>query len=204
MVDRAVIDEAVAAAQRGPYARVLTREADGGYSAEVLEFPGCLSAGDSAAEAVDNLDEAIGLWVASVVEDGQEVPRPYREAQFSGRLTLRLLPSLHERAAIVAGREGVSLNRLLSTAVAHYVGVHEEAPRAPAPESFARWSGQLASAGRRIAEGAPEPGYGAAPSARLYAVVGDTAIELAPTGVVAAGDTDEGAPGGTGYGAPSR
>lgn len=118
------LDEAgvIEAAQRGPYARILTRDEDGRYAAEVLEFPGCLSSGDSAEEAMANLDEAIEVWVGATLDEGAEVPPPMLSSEFSGRVTLRLLPSVHERAAMLARREGVSLNRLLSNAVSHYVG----------------------------------------------------------------------------------
>lgn len=113
---------AITAAQLGPYARILTRDEDGRYAAEVLEFPGCLSSGDSAEEALANLDEAIEVWVGATLDEGAEVPPPMLHSEFSGRVTLRLLPSVHERAAILARREGVSLNRLLSNAVSYYVG----------------------------------------------------------------------------------
>ena len=112
----------ISAAQLGPYARILTRGEDGRYAAEVLEFPGCFSSGDNAEEAMANLDEAIEVWVGATLDEGAEVPPPMLDSEFSGRVTLRLLPSVHERAAIMARREGVSLNRLLSNAVSHYVG----------------------------------------------------------------------------------
>ena len=92
-------DHRVDAALRAPYARVLRREEDGGYSCEVLELPGCYSTGDHAEEAMINLDEAIALWVASELEAGNAIPPPLDLDQHSGRLTLRIPPSLHERAA---------------------------------------------------------------------------------------------------------
>ena len=55
--------------------------------------------------------------------------------------TLRLLPSVHERASMLARLEGVSLNRLLSNAVSHYVGylggAHDAAPRRSTPRATA-------------------------------------------------------------------
>ena len=136
-------DEAsiIEAAQLGPYARVLTRDEDGRYGAEVLEFPGCLSSGDTAGEALANLDEAIEVWVGATLDEGAEVPPPLAGSEFSGRVTLRLLPSVHERASLLARREGVSLNRLLSNAVSHYVGylggVHASVSRPAAPRAVA-------------------------------------------------------------------
>ena len=123
MVDEARIDEAVHAALAAPYTRLLTREDDGGYSASVLELPGCFTSGDTAEETMELLDEAIEMWVAVEVEDGHDIPPPSRAVEYSGRLTLRLLPSIHERAALMAERERVSLNRYLANAISYYVGL---------------------------------------------------------------------------------
>ena len=137
MVDEARIDEAVRAALAAPYTRLLTREEDGGYSTSVLELPGCYSSGDTAEEAMELLDEAIEMWVAVEVEDGHDIPPPSSAEEYSGRLTLRLLPSIHERAAILAERERVSLNRYLANAISYYVGLGS--PQAsPDPTARAR------------------------------------------------------------------
>ncbi len=120
----------VAEVLAAPYARVLRRDADGGFGAEALEFPGCYSAGADGPEALANLDEAMALWVASQLEQGQEIPPPLAVAEYSGRVTLRLPPSLHERAALLAVAEGVSLNRWLSAAVAVYAGERVDVGRA--------------------------------------------------------------------------
>ena len=128
-------------AQLGPYARILTRDEDGRYAAEVLEFPGCFSSGDTPDEAMANLDEAIEVWVGATLDEGADVPPPMLHSAFSGRVTLRLLPSVHERASMLARLEGVSLNRLLSNAVSHYVGylggVYDAAPRRSTPRATA-------------------------------------------------------------------
>ena len=123
MTNAPEIEEAVQAAVKAPYSRVLTREEDGGYSASVLELPGCYSGGDTATEAMEMLDEAIELWVEAELEDGHDIPPPSRTVEYSGRLTLRLLPSIHERAALLAQHEGVSLNRYLASAISYYVGL---------------------------------------------------------------------------------
>ena len=123
MADEATIDEAVRVALAAPYTRLLTREDDGGYSASVLELPGCYTSGDTAEETMELLDDAIEMWVAVEVEDGHDIPPPSRAVEFSGRVTLRLIPSIHERAAQMAQHEGVSLNRYLANAISYYVGM---------------------------------------------------------------------------------
>ncbi|MBM4416052.1 MAG: type II toxin-antitoxin system HicB family antitoxin [Chloroflexi bacterium] len=123
----------VRAAQAAPYNRILVCENDGGYSAEVLEFPGCYASGSTADEAMRDLDEAIATWVRSELEQGHSIPEPIDE-QFSGRVMLRILPSLHRQAAIFARAEGSSLNRFLATAIAFYVGARTAAPMTGASE----------------------------------------------------------------------
>ena len=123
MTDETKIDEAVREALAAPYTRLLTREEDGGYSASVLELPGCFSGGDTASEAMENLDEAMSMWIEATLADGEDIPPPSRAVEYSGRLTLRLLPSIHERAALLAQQGGVSLNRYLATPITYYVGL---------------------------------------------------------------------------------
>ena len=134
------IDEALVA----PYARVLTKDAeDGGFAAEVLEFPGCFSAGDTAEEAMANLEEAMALWVEGELEQGHEIPRPFEATEFSGQISLRVLPSMHERATLAARLEGVSLNRWLSDAISTQLGLRPRVVEYPSGGS---------GAGRRVAE----------------------------------------------------
>jgi predicted RNase H-like HicB family nuclease len=56
------------------YTVVLEREEDGGYVASVLALPGCVSQGDSRAEALSNIQEAIELYVEDCREAGDPVP----------------------------------------------------------------------------------------------------------------------------------
>jgi predicted RNase H-like HicB family nuclease len=52
----------------------LVREADGSYSAIVVNLPGCGSCGDSEAEAIENVREAIQGTIASYIDAGKEIP----------------------------------------------------------------------------------------------------------------------------------
>lgn len=101
------------------YVRMLIPDIeDGGYVARVLEFPGCISEGDTPDEAIANVDEALRGIIASMLDRNDAIPEPLSEHEYSGRLNLRIPPSLHARAAERAAIEGVSLNRLLSDAIA--------------------------------------------------------------------------------------
>ncbi len=56
------------------YTVVLERETDGGYVVSVPALPGCVSQGDSRAEALVNIREAIELYVQDCREAGDPVP----------------------------------------------------------------------------------------------------------------------------------
>jgi predicted RNase H-like HicB family nuclease len=108
---------------REPYARVLTPDEESGtYTAEILEFPGCVAQGDTPEEAYQNLEEAAEGWILAALDLGQEIPPPSRTQGYGGRIALRLPRSLHRRAAQMAERDGTSLNQFLVSAIAERVG----------------------------------------------------------------------------------
>ncbi len=46
----------------------------GGFTVTVPSFPGCISEGDTEAEALANIREAIDLYVEDLIADGEPVP----------------------------------------------------------------------------------------------------------------------------------
>jgi len=56
------------------YTVVLEEEPDGGYVATVPALPGCVSQGNSRAEALVNIREAIELYVEDCQAAGDPVP----------------------------------------------------------------------------------------------------------------------------------
>ena len=53
---------------------VVYKGEDGQWVAECLSLPGCISQGMSRQEAIDNIKEAIRLYVAGLEEDRLPVP----------------------------------------------------------------------------------------------------------------------------------
>jgi predicted RNase H-like HicB family nuclease len=47
---------------------------DGYYVAECLSLPGCISQGKTKEEAIENIREAIQLYIEALEEDGLPVP----------------------------------------------------------------------------------------------------------------------------------
>lgn len=94
-------------------------ESDKIYIARVPELPGCVSHGDTLPEAARMIQEAMELYIETLVDDGKEVPVPLSEKKFSGKVALRLDPLEHRDAVLRARRMGVSLNEFLQSAVRH-------------------------------------------------------------------------------------
>lgn len=108
-----------------PYARVVIPDETGGYYAEILEFPGCFAEGDSVEAAYKELEEAAESWIDVRLSQGQEVPVPFSNLDYSGTVSLRIPRSMHKRAAIMAERDRTSLNTYLVTAVANRIGAED-------------------------------------------------------------------------------
>lgn len=70
------IDSEIERRRRLPYHRVITGEPVEGYLGEVLELPGCVTAGATAEEALENLDEALAAWVEGALIRGMSIPDP--------------------------------------------------------------------------------------------------------------------------------
>ena len=98
--------------------RSATADGDAGWVAWVEELDGCISQGDTPAEAASMIYEAMELWIETVLEGGGAVPFPRPEPAHSGRFQVRLPSSLHSALVRAAEREGVSLNQYVSNSLA--------------------------------------------------------------------------------------
>jgi antitoxin HicB len=93
-----------------------------GNTATAWEFPGCVAYGDTSSEALARLEEVAVDWINAALEQGQLIPQPLNGIDYSGKLVLRMTKSLHQRAAMYADREGVSLNQFIVTCLSEAVG----------------------------------------------------------------------------------
>jgi predicted RNase H-like HicB family nuclease len=55
----------------------LEREEDGTYGVNVPALPECISVGDTVEEALDMIQEAMGLWLEVAREEGFVIPRQF-------------------------------------------------------------------------------------------------------------------------------
>ena len=104
--------------------RPLTPDEGGGYLVEYPDLPGCMSDGETVAEAVANAREAQTDWIAAMREAGRAVPQPGADPSdgYSGKWVLRTPRSLHRSLAERARRDGVSLNMLAVALLAEGLG----------------------------------------------------------------------------------
>ncbi|MGH2537349.1 MAG: type II toxin-antitoxin system HicB family antitoxin [Candidatus Promineifilaceae bacterium] len=105
-----------------PYTLELQDTAEEGWQVRVRELPGCTSWGQTGPEALENVREAMQLWLEVALEDGLAIPEPRPEEAYSGKFLVRLPRSLHRELAERAEEEGTSLNQLVATALAHHLG----------------------------------------------------------------------------------
>lgn len=56
------------------YTIILEREDDGGYHAFCPALPGCHSQGDTYDEAVENIKDAVKLYIESLLAHGEKAP----------------------------------------------------------------------------------------------------------------------------------
>lgn len=98
-----------------PYTRLVQEMHDesGHYFYDrILELDGCQSTGDTLDELYESLNEAMEGYIEVKLENNLPIPTPETADSYSGKFVVRLPKSLHQRLAIEADKEGVSLNQL--------------------------------------------------------------------------------------------
>lgn len=113
------------------YAHVISplSEADGGgFLITLPDLPGCMSDGETEAEAITNGRDAFHAWISACVDMGRAVPMPAFRPDIpdaSGKFVTRVPKSIHAQLAVRAKQENVSLNTLVLTFIAEGLGRRE-------------------------------------------------------------------------------
>ncbi len=95
---------------------------EGGFVAEIEDLPGCLAQGETLEEVYAEIEIARKLWLETTYEDGQDIPLPRDDREYSGKFIIRIPKSLHRQLDLLAEREGVSLNQYLVSELSRTVG----------------------------------------------------------------------------------
>lgn len=95
------------------------------WVAKSLVLKGCVGQGDTVEEAIAELEDNELEWLDSAKKYNIPIPAPAikTEKSFSGKLSLRMSPFIHEKASNQADFLGISLNQYITDAIAHYNSV---------------------------------------------------------------------------------
>jgi predicted RNase H-like HicB family nuclease len=93
--------------------RIFWSEEDEGFIAEAADLPGCSAFGETAEEAIRELEDAKAAWIEAARAAGNPIPAPSTQIQASGKVLLRMPKNLHAHLAHSAAREHVSLNQYI-------------------------------------------------------------------------------------------
>ena len=79
----------------------------------------CKGQGENQMDAISNLEKEETKWLEHASKSDVPIPDIHIEhpEDYSGKMTLRLAPYVHMQAAMIAQREGISLNQYISNAV---------------------------------------------------------------------------------------
>lgn len=103
----------------------------GGFLITFPDLPGCMSDGETEAEAVENGRDAFLAVVSALRDMGREIPAPsfgpddVAPSSASGKFVARMPKSVHAKLAARAKTEGVSLNTLVLAFLAEGLGRRE-------------------------------------------------------------------------------
>lgn len=129
---------------------------DEGVLAQVTEWPGCMTAGETREEALSHIEDAMWDWAEARLQAGLDIPEPM--AAYSGKVLLRIPRDIHRAAERRARDEGTSLNTWLTTAIARELGPAEGARRSSSARAAV--GGPRKAARRRPARRSSQPKRG--------------------------------------------
>jgi len=105
--------------------RMTPDEESGYFAVRFPDFPGIVTGGYSAAEAVRNAQEALEITMESMKK--HKIPLPEPKMRFSGQFNVRVPRDLHRQLVRKADEEGVSLNALVTYLLSRSMKVEKAA-----------------------------------------------------------------------------
>jgi predicted RNase H-like HicB family nuclease len=90
----------------------------GEYVATCAEFPSLSWLAEDDIDALRGIKAVVQQVIADMTANGEPLPRPITDRQFSGKFVVRVPPELHRRLVLEAAEAKISLNRLASLKLA--------------------------------------------------------------------------------------
>ena len=98
--------------------RITWSEDDGEFVALCAEFPSLSYLAADQVAALKGLIKLVKRVVEDMTANGEHVPTPLADKEYSGKFQVRIPPEQHRSLAIQAAEQGVSINRLVSAKLA--------------------------------------------------------------------------------------
>jgi len=95
--------------------RVTWSEEDGEHVALCAEFPSLSYLAKTPAKALQNMIQLVKDVVEDMEANGETIPTPLAEKEYSGKFMIRIPPEQHKSLAMKAAEMGISLNRYVSS-----------------------------------------------------------------------------------------
>jgi predicted HicB family RNase H-like nuclease len=94
--------------------KVIWSVEDQEYVGLCAEYPSLSYLDEDRLQALEGITELVRSVVEDMKTNGESLPEPISERQYSGKFQVRVTPELHRRLVIEAAEENVSLNRYIS------------------------------------------------------------------------------------------
>jgi predicted RNase H-like HicB family nuclease len=94
--------------------RVIWSEEDGQCVGLCAEFPSLSWLGGTPEKALRGIRKVVAGVLSDMQANDEPVPEPLSARRYSGRFMVRVPPEVHQRLALEAAEENISLNRLVS------------------------------------------------------------------------------------------
>ena len=98
--------------------RVIWSEEDGEFVGLCAEFPSLSWLDPQQVKALEGIVNLVGETLADMRKNGETVPEPLSQRNFSGRFVVRTTPMAHRNLTLLAAEAGVSLNRYINSILA--------------------------------------------------------------------------------------
>ncbi len=95
--------------------RVTWSEEDHEYVGLCAEFPSLSWLAKTQEAALKGIRNVVADVIKDMKKNGEEIPQPLANKNYSGKFMVRVPPEVHRSLAIQAAESGVSINRLVST-----------------------------------------------------------------------------------------
>ncbi|MBP2292217.1 type II toxin-antitoxin system HicB family antitoxin [Azospirillum rugosum] len=95
--------------------RVTWSPEDNEYVASCAEFPSLSWLDEDEVEALRGIRNLVAETVEDMRANGEPIPQPLADREYSGKFVVRTTPDVHRRLTIEAAEAKVSLNRYINS-----------------------------------------------------------------------------------------